>query len=336
MSHVRFNQVFIALVVLAGLCSFVAPVRLGDALRGNVDGIFAPVSIPIRKLADQFSTRFRPAAAVVAPDLDLSGVPEAAKQEIQRLRARVVSLSSQLADIEQIKLGRELVGDAAPYCAPFKVSSADVGEGHRRTLYLRGSAGDGLKAGQPVLYGDSVVGQVASVGLSGAQVKLVTDPYFGVSGQFQMFRNTAQGKQLIAIDTLSPFVEGQGASGRMVITNIYAEDAERYGIQVGDWVVLHEPDYEQWPLVLSGKCLGQIEWIGKQAKAPLFAEIVVRPRMEPSQLREVMVMTKPVTDLPRLGKPAPTPAQKAAPKAAVKKPTVPQKARPRTSLRGRG
>lgn len=58
MARVKFNHVFIPLVMLSGFSAFVAPPGAGQAVRGQVDAVFTPVSYPVRQLAGQVSRRF--------------------------------------------------------------------------------------------------------------------------------------------------------------------------------------------------------------------------------------------------------------------------------------
>src|SRR5699024_9034100 len=91
------------------------------------------------------------------------------------------------------------------------------------------------------------------------------------------------------------------------ITNLTRQQVIDGGLIENDVVVLRDPD--DWPMVVNGYMIGTVTRIEEQAKAPLFAEITLTPRLNLRQLREVMVVT---------GKYTPDPKHPAAPEITVK------------------
>jgi cell shape-determining protein MreC len=338
MSGVRFNQVFIAFVLLSGICSFAVPERLASAVRGNIDGLFAPVSVPVRKVAGTLSGRLRPEPQPNLPEVDLNGAPAPLREEVLHLRAVVTNLSAQLAESDEVKASRALWGNVSDYCAPFKVMGGETGEGLRQVLTIRSSGGDGLVAGMPVIYRDSIMGKITSVGISSAQVQLVSDPKFRVTARIGRFRYDADGlPEFVSLETRQPLLQGKGSGDSlMTIANLSTDEVQKAGIRQGDWVVLDEKDSDQWPPALRCFLLGQIDHVGEQLKAKGWADLTVRPWRDPQKLREVMVVTgKPPANAPpavRLA--AATPAAPPAPAQATPRGSTAQ--RTKTTPRGRG
>lgn len=313
MSHFRFNHVFIGLMLLAGLIAFAVPPRFGDLPRRKVDVLFAPVTVPLRHLAIAVSGQIR-GRGDIAGSFDASSVPADAQAEIERLRTTVASLSVQIAELKQLNASRELAGEVNKHAAPFTVMGGDGGA--RQSLTLAGSAGDGLSMGQPVLHRDGLVGKITSVSSGGAQVRLVTDRGFRVAGAFGRFQRTRDGKgvEFVPTSTPPPLLEGRG-NGTMGIVNLTLDQISQGGVKEGDWVVLRDAD---WPILVNGYLLGYVEKIQPQARAQQFAEVIVRPRGNLAQLREVMVVTGEAHRQESAKAPAAprTPAAAPAPKAS--------------------
>jgi cell shape-determining protein MreC len=284
MARARFNQYFIPLVMLAGASAFVVPPRAGQGLRSRVDGLFTPVSYPVRELAGVVSRRWH--AGEGAPEQG-AGVPADAQRQIEQLQNQVASLSMQIEVLAELAAARELRGDAQKYARPFRVSGADASG--RDWLLLAAGSGEGLAAGQAVVRRDGLVGKVVSAGSGGGSVRLITDRGMRLGAQIGRMRPSADGVRMefqIA-RTPPPLVEGRG-NGRLAISNLTMAQAEEAGIAPGDLVVLRDP--EDWPVVVNGFVIGQVELVERQPRASLFADIWVRPRLNLLQLNEVMVV----------------------------------------------
>ncbi|MFI5379334.1 MAG: rod shape-determining protein MreC [Tepidisphaerales bacterium] len=293
MARIRFNHVFIPLMLAAGVASFVLPPGAGQGIRGRIDGVFTPVSYPVRRVAHAVGVRWNKPEVI---GLDVSRMPTDALTEIQRLQNQVASLTTQLDVLRELSAGRELMGDAQRYAQPFRVVGGDAAG--REWLTLKADGGDGLQPGQAVVRRDSLVGKVASVGSSGSSVRLITDRGFRISAQFGRFRNTADGRnvEFAALKSPPPLVEGRG-NGRLGVSNLTLAAVYDAGLIAGDYVVLKDPD--DWPVVANGFIIGQVESIAKQPKATLYAEIQVRPRLNLMQLNEVMVVTETAPTAPK-------------------------------------
>jgi len=280
-SYVRFNHVFAVLLLGCGAAAFLVPVRYAGRVRGEVQGVLAPVALPVRSAVNAISAR-------------LAGAPEngalpgagAAPAELERLRVAVASLTVQVDELRRLAGGRELAGDARRYSVPARVLGAE--DGPRHVLLVR--AGEGVAAGMPAVWRDSIVGRIVSCAGGSARLRLLTDRGFRVSGAFGRFRTTADGTavEFVAAATPPPLVEGRG-DGTLAIANLTCRQLDEAGVRVGDWVVLRDAD--DWPLSVNGYVLGQVVQIAPQPGARLFAEVIARPKLNLGQLREVMVVT---------------------------------------------
>ena len=306
MARIRFNHVFIPLMLAAGAASFVLPPGAGQGVRGRIDGLFTPISYPVRRVAHAVSGRWNKPEVI---GIDVSHMSPDALSEIQCLQNQVAALTTQNDVFREINAGRELMGDAQRYAQPFRVVGGDAAG--REWLTLKADGSEGLLPGQAVVRRDSLVGKVASVGSSGSSVRLITDRGFRISAQFGRFRKTADGRgiEFAALKSPQPLVEGRG-KGLLSVSNLSLAAVYDAGLTAGDYVVLKDPD--DWPVVANGFIIGQVESIEKQPKATLFAEIAVKPRLNLMQLNEVMVVTAV----------APAPAKTAARPATPAQPPV--------------
>src|SRR5688572_13769073 len=231
----RFNTVFVGLLALAFLSAFVLPPELGNRLRG-VQAVFAPVSRPTRAIASSARNR-------IAPKLhrDTRDATEV-KDENERLRVLVMSLSGQLGELKRVTNDFDRLGDVREHCTRFKVIGDDPGT--RDSLMLAASARDGVRDQQPVLSGQGFVGMIERVGQAGAQVRLITDRDFKVSGRFVRFNaRSSNGEQRLA--TKIPLVRGAG-NGTLAIDNIELKETAlssdpKENVAVGDYVKLDDP-----------------------------------------------------------------------------------------------
>ena len=319
MARIRFNHVFIPLMLAAGVASFVLPPGAGKDVRGRVDGVFTPVSYPVRRVAHAVSARWNKPEVI---GLDVSNMPPDAMTKIQRLENSVASLTTQLDVLRELSAGRELMGDAQKYAVPLRVVGGDAAG--REWLTLRTAGTDGLLPGQAVVRRDSLVGKVASVGSSGTSVRLITDRGFRISAQFGRFRQSVDGRgiEFAALKSPPPLVEGRG-NGKLTVTNLTLAAVYDAGLTAGDYVVLKDPD--DWPVVVNGFIIGQVESIEKQPKATLFAEIQIKPRLNLMQLNEVMVVTEAASAPARTAVRTAPPVQSPPAHPAAVKPATPVK-----------
>lgn len=304
MSHIRFNHVFALLMLACGAAAFLVPSRYAGRVRGRVDAVLAPVALPVRHLAHAISARL----AAAPPGLSDTGADAsvAARAEVENLRAAVASLTVQLAEMRRLAGARELAGDAHRYSVPLRVIGAE--DGPRHVLLLRAGAEDGIAPGMPAVWRDSLVGRITSAGGGSARLRLVTDRGFRASAAFGTFRAGADGTsvEFVAAATPPPLVEGRG-DGLLAAANLTCRQLEEAGVKPGHWAVLRDAD--DWPLLVNGYVLGQVEHIAPQSSAKLFAEVLIRPKVNARQLREVMV----VTGTERAAAGAPAPGRSASP-----------------------
>jgi hypothetical protein len=288
MSKVRFNHVFVALMLLSVAAAFIIPPKYTTAAQPQLQALFAPVSRPARAAAGWADVRLFPPKS--HDDRSATDV----KAENAALRARIAQLETTVDILAQRKAQREKLGPVGEFTDTFKVAGNDSAT--RDSLAVQGSSLEGLRAGMHVLYPDGVVGtiQPGRAGMAGAQVRLVTDIGFRVLGQFGSFRKggdgTADKPGFVPSGTPAVLVEGMG-QGAMVVRQLTMEQVAEAGLKAGrdQWVVLADTD---WPDNLRGLQLGYVARIDPRRDAPLFAEIRIEPEKDLLKLREVMVVTK--------------------------------------------
>src|SRR5688500_17966655 len=280
MSHLRFNHVFVALMVLSFACAFVIPLRMTTPVRTQFQNIFAPVSRPVGSLAHWMHGK------LVRPERHDARDALVIEHENDRLKTSVANLQAQVRALQEITAERQLLGDVLPLCTPVTVVGIGTDAGNRESLSLQST--EGVQDGMFALYSGGIVGRIDRAGYSGgAQVRLVTDPGFSVQGSFGRFVTNAQGQTVFqTLKAPAPLVQGAG-KGEMVIKRLAME--ELTDVRPGDWVVVDDRD---WPQTLHGYKLGVIESKEPAAGAPLFAELRVRPMTTLTHRDRVMGMTK--------------------------------------------
>lgn len=277
MSRLHFNQVFFALMSLALVSAFVAPQRVSDLSRIQIEGLFIPISRPAYHLANWVRGRFvqeqvtdaRPDQAIAAENLAL-------KQDVSRMQMEIERLSALAGERKQL-------GKFENLCDRYTVNSAD--SGNRGSLALGGVLA-GLHREQPVLYNAGLVGWIDSAGVGGARVRLITDAGFTVTGRFVRFLNSDGAVKEVQVSDFVPIIQGTGR-GDMVVGNLPFEDVAV--LRVNDWVALAD---EAWPAAVQGMHVGRIVSIGRLERQPLFAEIHVLPATDLTRLRDVWVLMR--------------------------------------------
>jgi len=278
MSHLRFNHVFVFLMFLSAASAFVFPMRMTNAVRAQVQNVFAPVSKPVGAVASWARGK------VVRPENTDPRDALAVFRENENLKTAVANLVAQVRYLQEINADRQLLGEVLPLCTPAPVVGGDAGQ--RDSLSIQST--DNIQPGMYALYSGGVVGRVDRAGVSGgAQVRLITDAGFAVTGRFGRFVTTADGKTVFqTIDTPPPLVQGVGR-GSMIIRRLDMDSVRE--VEAGDWVIVQDRD---WPANLQGYRIGRVTAIGPSTGSPLFAEIEVKPATNLMLLREVMVLNK--------------------------------------------
>jgi len=274
MSRIKFNHVFAGLLLLSLVSAFVFPKKT-SAVRANVQSVFYPVAKPSRMIASALRGPFdRPADKRAEKDV---------VAENHRLRATVANLMGQIDELRKIVSERAEFGDIGNFCTPVPVMGSDPAG--RDSLSVLGTFDVNL-FGQPVLYIGGLAGTIERAGVSGAQVRLVTDRSFSASASIGSFATDVYGEEKFrAAEGLpSALVEGTGRGG-MIIKNIEYEDAVKH-VREGASVVLDDKDF---PPILARQTLGRVVSVKKRPEAPLMADIEVRPEWNLMALREVMV-----------------------------------------------
>ena len=277
MSRIKFNHVFACLLLVSVVSAFVLP-RKTSGIRSSVQGMFYPVAKPARMIAAAARGPFgqpkdkRPEKDVVAENV--------------RLRAAVASLTGQLEHLQQIQADRARFGSIGQFCLPVPVMGSDPGS--RDSLSIQGTFAATL-VGQPALYVGGLAGTIERAGLSGAQVRLVTDRSFSAIGRIGTFGDDGAGGTKFQPKEITPaYVEGRG-NGVMMISNIKFDELQLAKVTEGMVVALHDKDF---PDLLKNQPLGQIVSIRRRPDAPHWADIELRPAWNLQALQEVMVLKR--------------------------------------------
>jgi cell shape-determining protein MreC len=281
MSWVRFNHVFVALLVLSALSAFVIPERYTAKAQPQLQGLFYPVAKPARALSAAISGRVskpdptdtRDAATLREDNAELRQELEARLRELEEMRLR---------EGERAKLGR-----LRELCTPVKVVGGDTAAS-REGLMLQGSTIEGLKQGQVVLVPAGIVGKIdRPPGLAGAQVRLITDRGVRVGAYFG--RLDTKTNRVEPLRTSPPLIEGTGDGAMRCATMLTMEEVEAVKLRAGDWVLLDDRD---WDERVHYRPIGKIVRVEKKASSPLYADIRIEPMTNLTQLNEVMVLSK--------------------------------------------
>ncbi len=285
MSAIKFQHVFVALLVLSFSSAFFIPAKYTTRVQPQVQSLFLPVARPVRLVAGWVSGR------IVRPEtLDTRDAGVLA-EENDALRLELVAMMQTIAELQKRDAERGLVGRIREFCTPVGVVGADPGAG-REALLLNGSSLQGLKENQVALYGGSIAGIIETPpGLAGAQLRLITDNGFRVGAFFGRTGTNADGKVTFQrLESMPPaLIEGVGGGAMRCATDVTMDDVHASGLQAGDWVVVEEAD---WDSRLQGRRLGKVVRVAPRTTAPLYADIRIEPTTNLLRLREVMVLTK--------------------------------------------
>ena len=278
MSAIKFNHVFVGLLVLSALSAFVINPKYTNRVR-NVQGLFAPVASPVRRVALALDARLSQ-----HEEKDHRALADI-RSENAELRTTLMAVMGQLEQLKHIDDERGQVGAVRPLCTPVAVVGTDTGTSE--SLSLAGTGNDAIMQGMAVLYSQGLVGKIDRVGMSGSQVQLVTDRSFRVTARFRYWEKADNGAMIPKYrDTNEVVVQGQG-KGAMIIDSVFPKDAEK--VQVGDEVVLAD---RAWPTTVTGQRLGQVTSKNPRRDVAQFFEVHLKPMRNLKELQEVMVLTK--------------------------------------------
>jgi cell shape-determining protein MreC len=278
MSAVKFNQVFVGLLLLSTLSAFVINPKYTNRIR-NFQGLFAPVALPVRQLAAAAKDRFSKPEETDHRDVTV------VRAENGDLRNTVMSLMGQLEQLKQTDEERRQLGHLRPLCSTMKVAGDDTGASE--SLILPATTGDAVMQGMAVVYTQGLVGRIDRVGPAGSQVQLISDKSFRVTAKFQYWVKEKDGSPSPKYrDTNLAVVQGEGR-GSMMIDTVTTKDAEK--VQLGDEVVLYDA---AWPTTVRGQRLGQVISIVPRRDAAQFFQVHIKPMRNLKELQEVQVLTK--------------------------------------------
>ncbi len=282
---------------LGFLAAFVLPARFTTAGAGELQGIFSPVSRPMRALASLVYRRFH-SVQVVDDRSPLAPRPEqSVYEENHQLLTAYASLAAKYDLLSQLNADRQAVGDIRSLCKPATVTGGEA-SGLRESLTLSTGLPPATVMNRPVIRGNpsqsplpcDLIGRVFRSGIAGAQVRLVTDPGFRLTARIARYIPQPDGQlKLTYIGQLHPLVQGIGGNAMAVQSNLTLQQVREAGIEVNDLVLLDDHD---WPANIQGFEVGRIVSIGRQPGAPLLAEIRIEPQSNLMRLSDVMVMVK--------------------------------------------
>jgi hypothetical protein len=292
MSNLRFNHVFAALLLLSFFSAFVIPPRFTNPARAEFQGLFAPVSRPVRSITEMFYSHLHREIPVDEGSPAGPRAGETILEENRQLRQALEGLSVRFDDLSRLNNDRKQVRDIDPLCKPAAVTGVDS-SGIRESLSISSPSLNVLSEGMPVIYSEGLVGKVARAGVAAAQVRLITDPGFVISAQIRGIVKDGEGG-MAAVRVQAPQVLVQGIGhGAMIIRSVSMSDVHRCNISIDDSVLLDDKD---WATNVQGKRIGRITRIAPEQDAPLFARIQVQPESDLLRLSEVMVMVKDKPD----------------------------------------
>jgi hypothetical protein len=276
MSSSRFNTVFGAMTMGAALCALVLPPKATDRVRAHAEVLLLPVSKPTRGIAGMFSRRY--GAKTLPPGETVRPTDQKLALENSDLKQQVAFLSHQIQDLRLVEEERKRLGPLLQYFKPVAVIGGDSTPG-RESLSILPSSDVDFAKDTPVMCPDGVVGRLTDA----RRVRLVTDPGFKITAGFGRWSEGLWKP----IDTDKAACTGIG-NGAMRIDNLTMKQVE--GLKVDDWVVIGEDT--DFPKLMHNRPCGVIETIRPIPSKPLFAEIVVKPRVDLRKLSEVLVMRK--------------------------------------------
>lgn len=142
---------------------------------------------------------------------------------------------------------------------------------HRRSVTLAVGDGDGVRAGQPVVTGEGVVGRVAATWPGYAEVQLLVDPGFAAAVRVQRSRARAT-------------VRGLAEDGRLRLDHALRTD----DVEDGDLLVTAGTD----GVFPRGLVIGRAQAVTRLAHG-MYLTAEVRPAIDVTKLEEVLVLVTP-------------------------------------------
>lgn len=298
---VRTNHLFAGLMGLAFLTAFVLPARFTTPGQqpgaGLLQGLFAPISRPVRALAGWAYRRTHEDPVMDDRSPTAPRPPATVYEENHQLLTALASLQLKFDQLSQLNADRQAVGDIRPLCKPATVTGAEP-SGLRESLTISVGLSSAALLNRPVIRGNpsesrlpcDLVGRIVRAGVAGAQVRLITDPNFVLTARIGRYVLQPDGHlKMVYVDQLHPLVQGIGHNQMAIRSTLSMQQMHDANVEVNDLVLLDDRD---WPLNIQGFSVGRIVSINPQPNAPLFAEIRIEPQTDLMRLSEVMVMVK--------------------------------------------
>lgn len=275
----RFNQIYLLLLLGAFLCAFVIPPELTDSARLHATGLFTPVSYPIRRIA---SAVYRPFDHLESADTRSNASVLA---ENDQLKQEVARLSAQVDRLQKLESERQNLGSLKAQSVRAVVAGADAAG--RDALLLSLSPTANVHQGDAVLYTGGLAGSLdaASGAIGGARVRLISDKGVVLTGDFVRFVSTGGKTEEVHLQSPPALVRGLG-NGMIGITDMKETDIRTAGVRPGDWVVLDDP---QWPGLL-GATIGRVAVIKPSRLHPLFDDISIATQADLRRLSDVWIV----------------------------------------------
>jgi cell shape-determining protein MreC len=281
----RFNGLIVFLLVTGLGSAFLLPPWAAQRVRGPFEGIFSPISIPVKAVASLATRRSEKPAVVDEVSPATPRRPGDVYSENSRLWDELAKLRIDNERLSQLVAEKKVVGDVGGGAESATVTGVDA-SGIRDGLLI---AGANFPADKPVVHEHDLVGRIYGGGIAGAEVRLITDKGMGFTVKIGKYVRNADGTtSLKFVEHLTPLVQGMG-HGQMEIRNTLsvAQAAEAH-LEAGDIVLLD--DREKWPAGVQGFKVGRIVSIKKQANAPLVADVLIEPEVDLLHLSSVLVL----------------------------------------------
>ena len=153
--------------------------RLHSAQRGALGALS-----PIQEGASRVLKPFRDLFGWFGDTIDAKGQRDKARAEAASLRNQLTLATNQLRDAEQQgKINKiDTAGGMSQYAPVDARVYLHSPNSWYQSLQINKGTSDGVKAGDPVINGDGLVGKVETAWGGGAVVTLVTDPEFATGG----------------------------------------------------------------------------------------------------------------------------------------------------------
>lgn len=273
-------------LALAGMAALAVFGPRAGSLQATTALAFAPVSHPANRVGNWLAGALGDEAPADPVSPRAPRELRAVAEENDRLRQRIEQLQGHLAVLQQVNQDRQSLGkDVLPFCSALLVIGGDSD-----VLQVINTGRAKLSADLPVLHYGSVqsgvAGVIGSVGASGAQVRLISDPAVRIEGLFGRF--DAATNQFVALSTEPPLIEGAG-DGMCQVARAKRDEIDHEKLVVGDWAVLAD---RSWPEQLRYFRIGQVAEIQEIPAEPGFVRVLIRPAVELRGLKELMVFRR--------------------------------------------